>query len=77
MEAVGNELIFRTACKSTAMDQTGARDLLQRLDDILDSVVCAPDSPTIDLSGKQARICGLPAFELREGPVWTILGSNL
>ena len=64
MEAVGERIVLRAACKHSVLDHSGAQELLQRLDHILGAIVRAPNEPTIKFSGAQVSICGLPSTSL-------------
>lgn len=60
MEVVGGELVWRCAVKEV-FDEGGAQELLDRLDQVLGSVMDQPDTPTIAFTSEGTSICGLPA----------------
>jgi amino acid adenylation domain-containing protein len=64
MEAVGERIVLRAACKHSAFDYNGAQELLQRLDHVLGAIVRAPNEATVKFSGAQVSICGLPSTSL-------------
>jgi aryl carrier-like protein len=64
MEAVGERIVLRAACKHSVLDHSGAQELLQTLDHILGAIVRAPNEPTVKFSGVQVSICGLPSTSL-------------
>ena len=70
LEAIGDKLMLRAACKDTVFDQKGTHQLLEDYDVVLNAVLNAPDEPTVDFKGPNTSICGLPSFELQtEGNV--------
>jgi amino acid adenylation domain-containing protein len=64
MEAVGEQIVLRAACKHAVLDHSGAQELLQTLDRVLGSIIRAPNEPTVKFSGAQVSICGLPPTSL-------------
>jgi aryl carrier-like protein/NRPS condensation-like uncharacterized protein len=64
MEAVGERIMLRAACKHSVFDYNGAQELLQRLDHVLSAIVRAPNEATVKFSGAQVSICGLPSTPL-------------
>lgn len=66
IELVGNEVIWRTACLETVFDRGGAKDLLGRLELVLQRLLKSPSDPTIELTEGGTTIFGLPAY--RTGP---------
>jgi amino acid adenylation domain-containing protein len=64
MEAVGERIVLRAACKHSVFDRNGAQELLQRLDCVLNAIVRAPNEATVKFSGSQVSICGLPSTSL-------------
>ncbi|KAM3421179.1 hypothetical protein BST61_g1588 [Cercospora zeina] len=64
-EAVGNKLVLRAACKSSVLDAEGTQLLLERFDTVLRFLASNQDRSTVDFSGDDVSICGLPAFTLR------------
>ncbi|EME77241.1 uncharacterized protein MYCFIDRAFT_83197 [Pseudocercospora fijiensis CIRAD86] len=67
VEAVGEDLIIRTSCKSYALDQQGADALVKRFDHVLCHLVENPDESTVDFTDDGVSICSLPAFPLQMG----------
>jgi aryl carrier-like protein/NRPS condensation-like uncharacterized protein len=65
-ETVGDQFIWRTACKSSAMDEEGAMLLLQRLDDTLSGIMEKPEIDCFQFDKDSVRICDLPPFQLAE-----------
>ncbi|OMP81947.1 Hydroxamate-type ferrichrome siderophore peptide synthetase [Diplodia seriata] len=63
MEAVGDSLVWRTACKSNVFDEAGSEQLLNRIDMVLKSVVASPDSSAVSYGDDGASVCGLPPFK--------------
>lgn len=59
---VGDEVIWRTACLDTVFDRGGAKDLLDRLELVLQRLLKSPSDPTIELTEEGTAIFGLPAF---------------
>ncbi|EMC92577.1 hypothetical protein BAUCODRAFT_95688 [Baudoinia panamericana UAMH 10762] len=64
MEMVGTKLELRAACKDDALDAAGTRQLLQRLDKVLNSILREPEKPTVDFSEDEVLICDLPGITL-------------
>jgi len=64
MEAIGERMVLRAACKNVVLDPAGAQKLLQTLSHILEIIVRTPDEPTVEFSEFRASICGLPFIEL-------------
>ncbi|KAK4570179.1 hypothetical protein LTR86_002259 [Recurvomyces mirabilis] len=65
MEAVGDNMLMRCACKDNVLDQQGTYNLLNQLDAVLDSIVNTPTEPTVNFrEGGQISIGRLPAFTL-------------
>ncbi|KAL0265124.1 NRPS protein [Diplodia seriata] len=62
MEAVGDSLVWRTACKSNVFDEAGSEQLLNRIDMVLKSIVASPDSSAVSYGDDGASVCGLPPF---------------
>lgn len=63
IELVGDEAIWRTACVDTVFDRGGAKDLLDRLELVLQRLLKSPLDPTIELTEGGTSIFGLPAFK--------------
>jgi amino acid adenylation domain-containing protein len=64
MEAKGEHVVLRAACKNAIFDKTGAGKLLQTLSRVLEMIISAPDEPTVGFSGSQASVCGLPVIQI-------------
>ncbi|KAK3679486.1 NRPS [Recurvomyces mirabilis] len=65
MEAVGDNMLMRCACKSSVLDEEGTNNLLNQLDTVLESIVNTPTEPTVTFrEGGQVSIGTLPAFTL-------------
>lgn len=62
MEVVGAELVWRCAVKDEVFDDAGARELLDRLDDVLEAIIAQPDAPVIDFKANGISVCGLPEY---------------
>lgn len=60
MEVVGNTLVWRCAVKDDVLDESGAYNLLERLDSVLDAIITHPEAPVIDFTASGTSICGLP-----------------
>jgi amino acid adenylation domain-containing protein len=76
MEAVGERIVLRAACKDTVLNKTGSEKLLQTLDKILKAITCAPDEPTVDFIDSRASICSLPGFMVKTRSANQIASSN-
>ena len=63
IEGVGDALIIRAACKDPILDHEGAIKLLHKYDQVLDSIVNAPDQAAVQFHGATVSVCGLPSFE--------------
>ncbi|KAF2145151.1 uncharacterized protein K452DRAFT_356457 [Aplosporella prunicola CBS 121167] len=63
MEAVGDALIWRTACKASVFDQNGTEELLQRADAVLKSIIEHPEDAAVAYGEDGASVCGMPAFK--------------
>ncbi|KAH9826478.1 Nonribosomal peptide synthetase [Teratosphaeria destructans] len=64
MEALGDELILRTACKDSAFDQTGTKRLLEDMGAVIQCIINDPDRAAVTFSGNEARIAGLAPFTM-------------
>lgn len=64
MEAMGERMILRAACKHVVLDKSGAEKLLQTLNRVLEAIVRTPDEPTVEFSESQASVCGLPFIQV-------------
>jgi len=62
MEVVGEELVWRTACRDAARTVAETAELLESLDAVISRIIQDPTSPTIASSIGGISICGLPAF---------------
>lgn len=63
IELVGDEAIWRTACVDTIFDRGGTKDLLGRLELVLQRLLKSPSEPTIEITEGGTSIFGLPAFK--------------
>ncbi|KAK8253573.1 hypothetical protein IWZ00DRAFT_194753 [Phyllosticta capitalensis] len=63
MEAVGDALVWRTACKSDVFDRSGTEELLRKIDKVIQGILNAPDEASVAYSEKGASVCGLPPFK--------------
>jgi aryl carrier-like protein len=64
MEAMGEQMVLRAACKHVVLDVDGAQKLLQTLNRTLEAIVRTPDEPTVEFSGSQASVCGLTFIQV-------------
>jgi amino acid adenylation domain-containing protein len=65
MEAVGERIVLRAACKHVVLDENGAKKLLQTFDQVLEAIIRAPGEPTVKFVNSQASICGLPVIPVK------------
>lgn len=63
IELVGDVAIWRTACVDTVFDRGGAKNLLDRLELVLQRLLKSPSDPTVGLTEGGTSILGLPAFK--------------
>ena len=66
MEAVGDKLVWRTACEDQYLSNEDTTELLKQLDAVLEEFVANPLEPTINNTQDQINICKLPAFRKRK-----------
>jgi aryl carrier-like protein/NRPS condensation-like uncharacterized protein len=66
MEIVDGQLVWTTACKSTARNRVEADAVLGLLDTILRRIVSTPDAPAVVSDTSGVSICGLPGFRMPE-----------
>ncbi|KAF2097196.1 hypothetical protein NA57DRAFT_40954 [Rhizodiscina lignyota] len=64
MEIVGDEVIWRTACKRDVLDVNGVEALLERLDSVLQRMLDSTDTPVLDDLEDGLSVAGLPEFEI-------------
>nr|XP_023907979.1 nonribosomal peptide synthetase 2-like [Quercus suber] len=64
MESIKDKLTIRAACKASALDSAGTKDLLDALDRVVTAVVHSPHEPTVEFINDKVSICGLPSFKL-------------
>jgi amino acid adenylation domain-containing protein len=64
MEAVGERIVLRAACKHIVLDDDGAKKLLQTFDQVLNAIIRAPKELTVKFINSKASICGLPAIQI-------------
>ncbi|KAK0662353.1 Hydroxamate-type ferrichrome siderophore peptide synthetase [Lasiodiplodia hormozganensis] len=62
MEAVGDNLVWRTACKSNVFDEEGSQQLLNRVDAVMKGIISSPDAGVVSYGDDGASVCGLPPF---------------
>lgn len=65
IELLYDKIIWRTACKNEVLDLQGTRDLIQRVDDVLKSIIVEPSKDAFVSSSDEIGICGRPAFSRR------------
>ncbi|KAH7139354.1 hypothetical protein B0J11DRAFT_423738 [Dendryphion nanum] len=63
MEAVGGQTVWRCAVKEEVFDRLGAKRLLERLDQVLGTIIEDSNAPVIEFTPEGTSVCGLPAFE--------------
>ncbi|KAK8170688.1 hypothetical protein BC567DRAFT_164251 [Phyllosticta citribraziliensis] len=63
VEAIGDTLLWRTACKSDVFDLAGTEELLKRVDAVIRSILNAPDEAAVEFGEEGASVCGLPPFK--------------
>ncbi|GME25605.1 Nonribosomal peptide synthetase 2 [Neofusicoccum parvum] len=63
MEAVGDTLVWRAACKSNVFDEVGTDELLRRVDAVVKNIVDSPDAGAVAYGDDGASVCGLPPFK--------------
>ncbi|CAO2658275.1 Nn.00g059980.m01.CDS01 [Neocucurbitaria sp. VM-36] len=63
MEVVKDELIWRCAVKEEVLSAEEAKELLNRLNDVLGHIIDRPNTPVIEMTSHGASVCGLGAFE--------------
>ncbi|KAH7411145.1 peptide synthetase [Cadophora sp. MPI-SDFR-AT-0126] len=74
MEIVDDEyLSWTTACKAIARDAEETKGILDALDQVLERIVSAPDTPAIVTSQDGISVCGLPSFKPKEEQKKTII----
>jgi amino acid adenylation domain-containing protein len=74
MEVVNEMLVWRCAVKEEVLDREGSKQLLDRMDDVLQYLMNRPKVPVIEATAKGTSICGLPAFT--KEPSLTISSSE-
>ncbi|KAK7548290.1 hypothetical protein IWX46DRAFT_597838 [Phyllosticta citricarpa] len=63
MEAIGDALVWRTACKSDVFDSAGTEELLKRVDAVIQGILNAPDEAAVVFGEEGVCVCGLPPFK--------------
>ncbi|WEW57918.1 hypothetical protein PRK78_003385 [Emydomyces testavorans] len=71
MEISGNSVVWRVACKSTALSESDTAKLLDRIEHCFAEIVHNPNNPTVEFREETASICGLK-FSIK-----TIEGSKI
>lgn len=66
MEAIGDDLVVRAACKGAVFNHEGATKLLQDFDSVLGHLLKTPEEQTVSFTNSGASICGLPEFQIRD-----------
>jgi amino acid adenylation domain-containing protein len=64
LEAMGEHMILRAACKHIVLDRVGAQKLLHTLGRMLEAIVRTPDEPTVEFAESRASVCGLPFIRI-------------
>ncbi|KAK5125699.1 hypothetical protein LTR85_011973 [Meristemomyces frigidus] len=64
IETVADQLLLRTACKSSVLDRGGTERLLDHVDCVLSTIVISSGEPTVSFSDSELSVCGLPWFQL-------------
>ena len=64
MEIQGGELLWRTACKHGACDENETKELLEKLDELIQTLVHKKDEEVMKSGVDGISICGLPAFKM-------------
>ncbi|KAG9191905.1 hypothetical protein G6011_10639 [Alternaria panax] len=62
MEVVDGNLVWRCAVKDEVLDREGSKQLLDRMEDVLEYLMNRPEAPVIETTAKGTSVCGLPAF---------------
>lgn len=62
LEDTAESIVLRAACKSSVCDETGTQQLLQTMDQVLNSILSAPQEPTVSFGEMSVSICGLDPF---------------
>lgn len=90
LEVIGEELVWRTACRGSHFDAKGAEMLLYQLDRVLGYLVSSPEKEVLAFEHPSVSICGLPHVQLEEageepeqvvfeeeGGEWTETGATI
>lgn len=64
MELGADCLDWRIACDDLIFDEVGSKNLVERLESVLQSILVSPERPIIEASDDSVMICGLPSFRL-------------
>ena len=64
MEIQGGALLWRTACKDAARDRSETKELLEKLDEVLQTLINKKDEEVMKSGAEGISICGLPAFRM-------------
>jgi amino acid adenylation domain-containing protein len=65
MEVVKGMLVWRCAVKDEVLDREGSKQLLDRMDDVLQYLMNRPEELVMEATAKGTSVCGLPAFKKR------------
>jgi amino acid adenylation domain-containing protein len=66
MEVVSDKLIWRCAVKDEVFNEAGAKELLDRFDQVLTQILHQPDQSVIEFTPQGASVCKLPAFQTED-----------
>jgi aryl carrier-like protein len=66
MEVVGEDVVWRVACRNEARSEQETRELVELLDQVLERIVRDPAAQVIASQAGKLSICGLPSFESPE-----------
>ncbi|PKS11300.1 hypothetical protein jhhlp_003062 [Lomentospora prolificans] len=66
LEAVGEDLTWRTACEDAYLDDSDTGMLLYQLDRALQYILESPEKELLSFEHPQVSVCGLASFQLKE-----------
>lgn len=64
MEIFDGRLVWRTACRHSALSRDQTEHLLLSIDGVLSNIIKNPDAPTACFSDHSVKLCGLPAIQI-------------
>lgn len=67
VEAVGDDLIGRVACRGSVVGDQDTHTLLGQMSDILSSIIDAPSEQSVEFTDEGVKICGSSAFHEKSG----------